>query len=34
MLCAMTVWGCVLIVALELLSDAVLPWLDPRIRSD
>jgi ABC-type dipeptide/oligopeptide/nickel transport system permease component len=33
MLCALTVWGCVLIVTLELLSDVVLPWLDPRIRA-
>jgi peptide/nickel transport system permease protein len=33
MLCALTVWGCVLIVALELLSDMVLPWLDPRVRT-
>jgi peptide/nickel transport system permease protein len=32
MLCALTVWGCVLIVVLGLISDAVLPWLDPRIR--
>lgn len=33
MLCAMTVWGCVLIVVLGLLADALLPWLDPRIRA-
>jgi peptide/nickel transport system permease protein len=33
MLCALTVWGCVLIVVLGLISDAVLPWLVPRIRS-
>jgi peptide/nickel transport system permease protein len=33
MLCALTVWGCVLIVVLGLLSDALLPWLDPRIRA-
>jgi ABC-type dipeptide/oligopeptide/nickel transport system permease component len=26
------VWGCVLIVVLGLIADAVLPWLDPRIR--
>jgi len=32
MLCALTVWGCVLIVVLGLISDAVMPWLDPRIR--
>jgi peptide/nickel transport system permease protein len=32
MLCALTVWGCVLIVVLGLISDAVLPWLDPGIR--
>jgi len=32
MLCALTVWGCVLIVVLSLISDAVLPRLDPRIR--
>jgi ABC-type dipeptide/oligopeptide/nickel transport system permease component len=32
MLSALTVWGCVLIVVLGLISDAVLPRLDPRIR--
>jgi peptide/nickel transport system permease protein len=34
MLCALTVWGAVLIVALGLISDALLPWLDPRVRTD
>jgi peptide/nickel transport system permease protein len=33
MLCALTVWGSVLIVVLGLISDAILPWLDPRIRA-
>ena len=33
MLAGLTVWGCVLIVVLGLISDAVLPWLDPRIRA-
>lgn len=33
MLCALTVWGTVLIIALGLLGDAVLPWLDPRVRA-
>jgi peptide/nickel transport system permease protein len=33
MLCALTVWGAVLIVILGLISDAILPWLDPRIRA-
>jgi peptide/nickel transport system permease protein len=33
MLCAITVWGCVLIVVLGLISDMVMPWLDPRIRA-
>jgi peptide/nickel transport system permease protein len=34
MLAGLTIWGCVLIVVLGLLSDALLPWLDPRIRSE
>jgi peptide/nickel transport system permease protein len=34
MLCALTVWGAVLIVVLGLLTDAVMPWLDPRIRAN
>jgi ABC-type dipeptide/oligopeptide/nickel transport system permease component len=34
MLCALTVWGAVLIVVLGLLTDAVMPWLDPRIRTN
>ena len=34
MLCALTVWGTVLIIALGLVGDAALPWLDPRARSD
>jgi peptide/nickel transport system permease protein len=34
MLAGLTVWGCVLIVVLGLLSDALMPWLDPRIRAD
>jgi ABC-type dipeptide/oligopeptide/nickel transport system permease component len=33
MLAGLTVWGCVLIVVLGLISDAILPWLDPRIRA-
>jgi peptide/nickel transport system permease protein len=33
MLCALTVWGAVLIVVLGLISDAIVPWLDPRIRT-
>jgi peptide/nickel transport system permease protein len=33
MLCALTVWGAVLIVVLGLLTDALMPWLDPRIRA-
>jgi peptide/nickel transport system permease protein len=34
MLCALTVWGAVLIVVLGLLTDALMPWLDPRIRTE
>jgi peptide/nickel transport system permease protein len=33
MLAGLTVWSCVLIVVLGLISDAVLPRLDPRIRA-
>jgi peptide/nickel transport system permease protein len=33
MLAGLTLWGCVLIVVLGLISDAILPWLDPRIRA-
>jgi peptide/nickel transport system permease protein len=33
MICALTVWGTVLIIILGLIGDAVLPWLDPRVRA-
>jgi len=34
MLQALTLWSTVLIVVLGLLADAVLPWLDPRLRRE
>jgi peptide/nickel transport system permease protein len=33
MLCALTLWGAVLIIVLGLILDAILPWLDPRVRT-